>query len=322
MTPDIIFPHLGIEIAHISREAFSIGGFGIYWYGVFIALGILVGAVASFANTKLNNVNNDMFMDFILWSVTIAMICTRLYYVIFNFDNYKDNLLKIFDFRDGGMGVYGGIISGILVCVIFAKIRKIKMGQIADAAVFGLVAGQVFGRVGNFFNQEAFGDYTNNLFAMRLKLPNVDSSSVTQKMRDNLHMLDGVSYIQVHPTFLYEMLLNIGIFIIMWVYRKRKVFYGELLNIYVILYALGRFFIESLRTDQLFLWNTDIPVSMLVSGILFAGGVAYYIYRRVKARGNELDLRASLDDEAGNAPVSEISMETEPGQETDGGADA
>jgi phosphatidylglycerol:prolipoprotein diacylglycerol transferase len=296
MTPDIIFPHLGIEIAALGREAFRIGSFGIYWYGVFIALGILAGSAIGFANTKYNRVNKDMFMDFLLWGITIAIICTRLYYVIFNFDIYKDNLLKIFDFRDGGMGVYGGIISSITVCAVFSKIKNVKMGQIADSGAPGLVMGQVLGRIGNFFNQEAFGDYTDSLFAMRLKLSNVSAANVTQKMRDNMQVIDGVSYIQVHPAFLYEMMLNLGIFVVLYLRRKHKKFYGELINIYVILYALGRFFIESLRTDQLFLWNTDIPISMLVSGVLFFGGTAYYIYRLMKARGQSLDPEPEVPD--------------------------
>lgn len=285
-TPDVAFPHLGIEIQRLNRIAFNVFGMDINWYGVFIAIGILLGAVVAFRNTKHTGISNDMFMDFILIAVPVAIVFTRLYYVAFNFDIYKDNLWKIFAFRDGGMGVYGGIISAVITCYIFAKVRKVSMGAIGDTGVLGLLIGQMIGRLGNLVNQEAFGKYTDSLFAMQYKLSGVSSTHVTPEMMQNLVYRSGEMYIQVHPTFLYEIALNGCIFILLWIYRKRKKFQGELLLLYMIIYALGRFFIESLRTDQLFLWGTGVPISMLVSGVIFLAGVGFYVYKLLNIRKN------------------------------------
>ena len=282
-TPDIIFPNLGIEISHISPVAFSVFGLEIKWYGIFIALGILAGTSIAFRYTKRNGLSNDTFLDFLLLAIPIAILFTRLYFVIFNWDLYKDNPLKIFAFRDGGMGVYGGIIAAITTAVIFSKVKKVSLGAIGDTGVVGLIMGQVIGRIGNFINMEAFGDYTNSFLAMQYKLSNVNSVHVTQKMLDNLVIREGVQYIQVHPTFLYEALWNLGLFIILNIYRKHKKFQGELLVLYCAGYGLGRFWIESLRTDQLVIFG-GVPVSMVVSALFCVGAVTFIVIKRIKIK--------------------------------------
>jgi len=281
------------------------------WYGIFITLGIFLGAVAAFRNTKRNGIANDLFLDFIIIAVPVSLFFTRMYYVVFNMDLYRNNWGSIFAFRSGGMGVYGGIISAFATLFIYSyfKARKTKKGKttemagrIGDTAVFGLLVGQIVGRLGNLVNQEAFGGYTDGLLAMQLRLQNISAeygrrsieflqsvpaetvrAPVTYEMLQNAYTVGGDVVVLVHPTFLYEMLLNTGIFIFLWFFRGHKKFYGELLLIYAAAYAFGRFFIENLRTDQLFLWNTQIPASMFVSCVVFACAVVLITLLRIRA---------------------------------------
>ena len=305
LPPDVAFPNLGIEIQTLNRTAFTLPFFdlSIRWYGIFIGLGIVAGGLVAFRNTKRNGISNELFMDFCLIAVAISLLFTRLYSVVFNLEHYMGNWGRIFAFRDGGMGVYGGILAAFGTCYVFARVRKVKMGALGDTGVFGLVLGQIIGRIGNFFNQEAFGGFTNNIFAMQLRLRNISwryggmSLESLQALRPeeivgnvNYEMLQNAYYVGtevvvlVHPAFLYEMILNTGIFAFLWFYRDHKKFQGELLLIYAAAYSLGRFFIESLRMDQLFLWNTQIPASMFISAVIFPVAVGLLVYFRIKTK--------------------------------------
>ena len=274
---DIYFPHLGIKIESLSRIAIKLGGFNIYWYGVFIAIGALLGVSLCLKEAKRTNQSQDLYSDFAFIGI-ICGICARIYYLLF----HGDSLLDFFKIRDGGLAIYGGVIGGALTAIIYSKIKKVNFFKLADTCIMSVLIGQIFGRWGNFFNREAFGSYTDSLFAMALKAQQVSGLKIngdTAIYQGNAEypvtIFNNISYIQVHPTFLYECVWNICLFIIMFIFRKHKKFDGQLLAMYFIGYGLGRFFIESLRTDQLLILG--IPVSMAVSLILVAVGACILV---------------------------------------------
>lgn len=276
---DISFPNLGIAIEKIGT-GINVFGFKIAFYGMTTALGMFLGLLIARWQAKRTGQNPDLYSDLAVYAIIFSVIGARAYYVIFTFSSYKDNLWQIFNIRAGGQAIYGSIIAGVLTAVFFARRKKYSLPLILDTAVLGLILGQIVGRLGNFFNREAFGDYTNNLLAMRLKVNDVASSSITDKMNQNMIVQDGIKYIQVHPTFLYEMLWNIVVLIILILYTKKKKIDGELFLIYLIGYGAGRAWIEGLRTDQLLLFGTNIPVSQVLSGILVVGGIGVWVYLR------------------------------------------
>lgn len=275
---DIAFPHLGIAIDSLPK-GITIGGFTIAYYGVIIALGMLGGLMLARWQAKRTGQNPELYMDYAIVGVLFAIVGARLYYVAFSWDNYKDNLLQIFNTRGGGMAIYGGVIAAVITAIVFCRIRKYKFSLFADTAVVGLVLGQIVGRYGNFMNREAFGGYTDSLLAMRLKVEQVNASNITETMREHMVTIDGVQYIQVHPTFFYESTWNLLLLILMLLYTKKKKFNGEIFLMYLVGYGIGRTWIEGLRTDQLQIGSTGIAVSQVLSAAIAVGGIIYWIYR-------------------------------------------
>ena len=216
--------------------------------------------------------------------VIAGIVGARIYYVIFSWDMYKDNLLHIFNLREGGLAIYGGVIGAVAAVFILAKIKHLSPFQILDTVAMAILNGQMLGRWGNFFNREAFGEYTDSLFAMRLPLDAVRSGDVTETMREHIQRIEGVSYIQVHPTFLYESLWCCVLLVILMLYRKHKKYEGELFLLYIFGYGLGRVWIEGLRTDQLLLPGIGLPVSQLLAGcvVIFAGAALLYLRKNHK----------------------------------------
>ncbi|WP_069997547.1 prolipoprotein diacylglyceryl transferase [Cellulosilyticum sp. I15G10I2] len=269
--PNIYFPHLNLQF-NINSAAFEIFGVSIYWYGLIITTGILLGTVLASYIARQEGLDSEIMIDFILYNIIFALIGARIYYVIFNFSYYKDNLLQIFNIRQGGLAIYGGVIVSVIVAIIYTKKKNIKFWLFADCATYGLVLGQAIGRYGNFANKEAFGDYTNSLFAMRIlkteaKLP------FSENILNNLQVAFGEQYIQVHPTFFYESCWNIGLLILLLIYRRYRKAYGEIFLLYLIGYGIGRFWIEGLRTDQLLLGNTQIAISQVVAILSIIMGI-------------------------------------------------
>lgn len=269
---DIRFVHLGIGIEHL-RNSISVFGFRVAFYGIIIGIGMLAGIMVARSDASRRGQDPELYLDFALYAIIFAIIGARVYYVLFEWENYRNDLWQVFNIRAGGLAIYGGVIGGVLTLIVFARRRKVSFVSMADTAVLGLLTGQIIGRWGNFFNCEAFGRYTDSLFAMRIRRALVNESMISQNLIDHLIVEEGVEYIQVHPTFLYESVWNLGLLLFMLWYRKRKKFDGEMMLIYFLGYGAGRFWIEGLRTDQLIFFSTGIPVSQLLSLIL-AGSAA------------------------------------------------
>ena len=211
------------------------------------------------------------------------MLGARIYYVAFSWDAYEDSLIHILNIREGGLAIYGGIIGGVITIGVLSKIKKILFPRILDTIAMSVPIGQIVGRWGNFFNREAFGDYTNNLFAMQLPVSAVRQHEITETMWQHAEIIDGIQFIQVHPTFLYESVWNIGVLIILFLTRNKTKFSGELFLRYLAGYGLGRFFIERLRTDQLKIPGTEVPVSMALSAVLVLVCTVWIIVGRKRA---------------------------------------
>lgn len=275
---DIAFPNLGIYLEHIPKS-FTVFGFEIAFYGIIIGFGMFAGILMASAEAKRTGQDPDLYWDFAIYAVIIAVICARIYFVIFAWDIYKDDLLRIFNIRSGGLAIYGGVLGAFATLLVYAKIKKKNPLQMADTGVLGLILGQIIGRWGNFTNREAFGQYTDGLFAMRLPIEAVRSSDISPSIA--AHITEGINYIQVHPTFLYESLWNLGILIIMLLYRKHKKFMGEITLLYLGGYGIGRAWIEGLRTDQLLFPGTEFAVSQVLAILLAVGAILCDIVVRI-----------------------------------------
>lgn len=278
---DIAFPHLGIYLENVPKN-FNIYGFTIAFYGVIIGIGVLAGLLLAVRLAKVTGQDSDTYWDFSIYAIIFSVIGARIYYVVFAWDTYKNDLLSIFNTRNGGMAIYGGVIGGFLTLFIYTRLKKKNAFQMGDTAVPGLILGQIIGRWGNFMNREAFGEYTDSFLAMRLPLEAVRTGDISPNIAS--HIAAGTNYIQVHPTFLYESLWNLMILVIMLVYNKRKKFHGEICLLYFGGYGLGRFFIEGIRTDQLLIPGTAIAVSQVLSLCMVVFAVAADIFVRLRLK--------------------------------------
>lgn len=283
--PDIWFPNLGIEIEKLSRVAFSVMGKDVYWYGIFIGLGVILGVVFAMLEAKRTKQDPDLYVDFVIYALIFAIIGARLYYVIFSWDYYSANPAKIFAIREGGLAIYGGIIGAVLTAIVYCKKKKVDFWLLADTACPSIAFGQMMGRWGNFFNREAFGGFTDGIFAMRLRLDQVRPGDVSLEVMEHILNFDGVDYIQVHPTFLYESLWNLCLFLLLVLYRPKKKFGGQIFGLYFLGYALGRVWIEGLRTDQLMIGG--FAVSQLLSAGIIVAAVVFLIWKGRKEKTAE-----------------------------------
>lgn len=276
---DIAFPNLGLYLENVP-QGFYIGNFYVALYGIIIGIGVIAGITMAAHAAKVTGMNPDDIWDFALYAVIFSVLGARIYYVVFEWENYKDNIVSVFKIREGGLAIYGAVIGAFITLFIYTRIKKCKALNLGDAGVTGLVLGQVIGRWGNFFNREVFGEYTDNILAMRLPIAALrDRSDISDNIR--VHILEGTNYIQVHPTFLYESGLNLLLLVCMLLYLKHKKFDGEICLLYLGGYGIIRFFVEGIRTDQLKLAGTNIAVSQVLGMILFIFAVVTDIAVRI-----------------------------------------
>ena len=269
---NVRFPGLGLEF-ELSRWPFKVFGFPIYWYGIIVSLAFLTAVLLALKSSKKYRIDPDTILDMVLIAAPVAIVFSRIYYVIFKWDQYKDNFIDVFKIRDGGLAIYGGVIGALLAVWLYTRKKKLSFLHITDYCVPYLVLGQAIGRWGNFVNQEAFGTKTDLPWRMNGAEP-------------DRYLLDkgvDISKYGVHPTFLYESLLDLAVFFFLIYYRKKKKLDGEVLSLYLVLYGVGRFVIEGLRTDSLMFG--PFRVSQLLSAILVAVLVPLFIYRRARKSG-------------------------------------
>ena len=277
MDYNINFPHLGIHLSHVPKS-FSIFGFEIALYGVCIAMGMILAFVIIDKTSKKFLAKPDDYFDISIFTIVIGIIGARAYYVAFEWEQYKGNILSIINLREGGLAIYGGVIGGVLAAVIASKIKKINPLDILDTFFPGVVVGQIVGRWGNFFNREAFSRYTDGLFAMQLPVSAVRRHEITDVMWENLQTIDGIDYIQVTPNFLYEGMWNVLVFAALIYVVKHRRFKGQVALTYAVLYGAGRFYLEGLRTDQLKIGNTGLAVSQVVGlSCALIGAIVYVV---------------------------------------------
>ena len=276
----ISFPKLNIEFP-VYSTAFTIFGFEIKWYGIFIMIGLLLALVYCFKRMISFGIDDDRATNVVFAGFIGAVICARMYYVIMSWDQFKDDLPSIFMIRDGGLAIYGGIIGAVGVGFIAAKICKLRFMPLLDLVGMGFLIGQTFGRWGNFFNHECYGGNTSLPWGMTS--PRIQAELAAEA--DKILELTGVTVDPaqpVHPCFLYESLWCLIGFIILHFYTKRRKFDGELFLIYIGWYGLGRMIIEGLRTDSLMVGH--LRISQLVAGLCVIVSIAAIIYMRNKIR--------------------------------------
>ena len=285
LAASIRFPHLGINIEKLPKSI-TVLEFEIAFYGIIIAIGMALAMTIIFKEVKRTGQSEDYYYDLAIFAIIFGIIGARMYYVIFEWEQYRHNLLSVFNIREGGLAIYGGLIAGTITTCVFCKIKKMSIPQVLDTIILGIIIGQILGRWGNFFNREAFGGFTDNLFAMQIRYDEV-GGVISESLEKHIQIVDNAKYIQVHPTFLYESVWNLILFVVMMLMRKHKKFQGEIACIYLIGYGVGRFFIESLRTDQLTLWGTGIAVSQIVSGVIILIGVSFGGYELWKMKSGQ-----------------------------------
>ena len=252
----IKFPGLNLEF-NISKVAFEVFGIKIYWYAILIVTAIILALIIFRKRNGLYDIRFNDILDLSLYAIPIAIVCARLYYIIFNLEYYMQNPKEILSIRNGGLAIYGAIIGGLITLIIFCKKKKINVLDLIDYVAPGLVLGQAIGRWGNFVNIEAYGTTTNSFLRMGI--------------------IESGKYIEVHPTFLYESIACFAIFIILLLMKNKRKFKGQIACTYFILYSLERFFVEGLRTDSLMFGN--IRISQILSAIIFIVSLTFYIIR-------------------------------------------
>ena len=252
----------------MNRVAVDLGFIEIYWYSIAIMLGVLLGGSLAYYEVKRLKVDKEYFFNMIFYTIIFAFIGARLYYVIFNLDYYLENLSEIPAIWNGGLAIHGGIIGGAITIIIYSLKYKKSLNEILkyfDISSLAIIVGQIIGRWGNFFNQEAHGGVTTINFLKSIHIPNFIIEGMT---------INNVVY---HPTFLYESCLNlIGLIILLVIRKNKKIKNGMIVAFYLIWYSLVRFFIESMRTDSLMLGN--LKMAQVISIVLVLFGIILFIY--------------------------------------------
>ena len=282
---DISFPHLHLYL-HNVPDGISVFGFEIKLYAICVVLGMFAGGTLAAWIAKREGWRKDIIWDFFIYGVFFGVVGARIYYVIFSWDYYKSEPLQIFNIRQGGLAIYGGVIAAFITVFVYCRVKKLSGLRLLDTCVPGLILGQAFGRWGNFFNREVFGEYTDSFLAMRLPVAAVRSRDISESI--SAHMQAGENFIQVHPTFLYESLWNAGVVILLVLLGTKRKFYGEIGLFYLIGYGVGRFWIEGIRTDTLFIPHTSLAVSQVLAGVMVIGSIIIDLIVRLQISKGKL----------------------------------
>lgn len=286
---DIVFPKLGLEFT-VKSEAFSIFGYSITWYGLIITFGLLLAMIYGFRQMRRVGIDPDRAIDAVIAGIIGGIIGARTYFVIFHWDNYAGDWKSILNIRGGGLAIYGGIIGAILVGGIVAKIRKVRLLPLLDVACVSFLIGQGIGRWGNFTNHEAFGTNTDSLFGM--------SSGKIQEWiinhtayAENTLYAHGINLSEnypVHPCFLYESVwCLLGFVILAIIFKKKRLFDGQMCLMYILWYGTGRFFIEGLRTDSLYLGSVRVSQALALISAVTALILLIVFTAKVKRMGSD-----------------------------------
>ena len=298
----IYFPGLGISLPNVP-EGFTIFGITIKFYGLIIALGFVIALKLAISDGRKTGIKEDDYIDYWLWMLIPCILGARIYYILFNLKDYVgegisfgESLKRMIDIRNGGLAIYGGLIAGVIVSVIFTKKRKIYLPLFADNIAAGVLIGQIMGRWGNFFNREVFGSYTSSFFRMALPLDYfrehgtlgyyTSNGVITDEMLRNTEIINGTECITVVPSFLLEGLWNLAVLIFLLWYRKRKKFDGEIAMMYILFYGIGRFLIEGNRTDSLMVG--PLKVSQVVAVLCVISGLAVMIRNYLRIRSGHV----------------------------------
>lgn len=286
MNPMINFPNLGIHLKDVGQKI-TVLGIDITYYGMIIGAAILIGILLTLGSARRTGQDEEAYLTLSMFLIIFGVLGARVYYVIFGLSEYQGNFWKIFNLREGGFAIYGAIIAGVITIAVFARMQGMLAWKVLDTFVPALLIGQILGRIGNFFNREAFGEYTDGLFAMQLPVDAVRAQDVTEKMRRHMEKVDGVNMIQVTPTFLYEAIWCLMILIVILIYQRFEIYKGEIFLIYVIAYGSGRFVIEGMRVDKLRIPFIHFPISQVVAAIsvVLAAVLLYVNYKNGERPG-------------------------------------
>jgi len=262
----VTFPNLGLDL-FMNRVAFSVLGKDIYWYGIIIAMGFGVAVLYAFYKCKDFGVNSDQVIDYMIFGTVCGVLGSRLYYVIFNFENFKDNLVSVFYIWQGGLAIYGAVLGAFASGIVTSKVEKLNPWRMFDLASIGFLFGQIFGRWGNFVNAEAYG-----------------KAFASQNPADLPFWAMGIGGVYVHPIFLYESLWNLlGLILIFTIVKPKRRFGGQITVFYFGWYGLGRFFTEGIRGgDELYLFGTNLRVSQVLAALMFLTSLCIFFYKLTK----------------------------------------
>lgn len=275
----VCFPGLGLEF-NINRVAFELPFGPVYWYGIIIAIGLLFGIYMSTVIAKKLGENTDIPIDLVIFCGPVAIIFARLYYVLFRLDYYLANPGEILSIRNGGVAIYGAVIGGVVAAAVYSRVKKYKMLRVFDIGSVGLITGQMIGRWGNFFNQEAFGDNTSLPWGM------ISNNTISYLNELKSSGIDVIPDMPVHPTFLYESLWCLGVLIVLFIIVKNHRYDGQIFFAYAALYGLGRFWIEGLRTDSLMLGFIRVSQLVALLSVIVFGFMYFYCLKRQKKEEN------------------------------------
>ncbi|MCD8220054.1 MAG: prolipoprotein diacylglyceryl transferase [Ruminococcus sp.] len=294
---EIVFPKLGIDIT-VDSTAFQIGNLSIQWYGILITLGLILAMIYAFTQVRKYGLHPDGVLDAVIGGIIGAIIGARAYYVLLNWDNYAGDWKSIFQIREGGLAIYGGIIGGLAVCCLVAKLRKVRILPLLDIAGIGFLLGQGIGRWGNFFNQEAFGTNTDSIFGMsggRIQEWITYSYPNTSYYQNFGTELDASQ--AVHPCFLYESVWCLLGFVLLAIFAKKiRRYDGQIFLIYIGWYGIERAFVEGLRTDSLVIGNIRISQLLAILCVIASVILQIIIGTKVKRMGCDYHMYKDTDE--------------------------